>query len=56
MNKFGFSDYTGTTTIKNASNISSNNYMKYLSNDSIKLINKVYEIDFKTFGYDMIIV
>jgi len=33
---------------------SQNNYFKYLNDDSIKLINTIYEKDFVLFGYDMI--
>ena len=29
-------------------------YYSYLNNDSIRLINKVYNRDFKLFGYKMI--
>jgi len=33
---------------------SQNNYFKYLNDDSIILINTIYEKDFVLFGYDMI--
>ena len=54
MKNFGFSDYNGITSIKNFHNISSDKYMKYLSCDSIKLINLAYRKDFEIFGYSMI--
>jgi hypothetical protein len=54
IQQFGFSDYVGKTSIKNSYNISTDKYIRYLSEDSIKLINVVYKKDFELFGYDMI--
>lgn len=46
LHKYGFTDYKG----KNGSN----HYIQYLNEDSIKLINKFYHIDFLIFDYIMV--
>jgi hypothetical protein len=45
--KIGFNDYKSPKSINK-------NYMKYLNENSIKLINEKYEKDFKFFNYKML--
>ena len=51
MNKLGYTDFN----IKINTNPIKLNYYKYLNIPTILLINKIYEKDFKLFGYKMII-
>lgn len=51
MHKNGFEDFD--IFLNNNKNVNIN-YMSYLNNNSIELINKIYEKDFKFFGYEMI--
>jgi len=46
LRKIGFTDYEGSTH--------ATSYMKYLNEESIKIINMVYKKDFELFGYEMI--
>ena len=56
MIALGYSDFN----IKTLVNIHNRNlkldYYSYLNNDSIKLINKFYNLDFQLFNYDKIII
>jgi len=49
MKNIGYNDFN-LNILKNKLNV---NYNDYLNNDSIKLINKYYEKDFKLFDYEM---
>ena len=46
LQKIGFTDYNEITTNKS--------YMEYLNDDSIKIINEHFKIDFELFDYKMI--
>ena len=58
MIALGYSDFD----IKNQVNVNIHNidlkldYYSYLNNDSIKLINEFYNLDFQLFNYDKIII
>ena len=51
MHKNGFEDFNIFLNNNNNKNV---NYMSYLNNNSIQLINKIYKKDFDFFGYEMI--
>ena len=53
MKDLGYCDFDNKEYFLNSSNINKN-YMDFLNNDSIKLINEYYEKDFKYFNYKMI--
>jgi len=50
MKNLGYTDFNNNTYNQNIKD-----YFLYLNNDSIELINKVYDMDFKLFGYNKII-
>jgi hypothetical protein len=49
---YGFTDFN-KNAVKNNKNIEQDEYISYLNNDSIKLINKFYKKDFELFNYEM---
>lgn len=53
LHKYG---YTNFETKLNTSDLSIVNYMDYLNNDSIQLINNYYYMDFELFNYDKIVL
>jgi hypothetical protein len=53
MYNLGFTDFNNNNN-KNNSNINNSNYYNYLNNDSINLINRIYDDDFKLFNYEKI--
>jgi hypothetical protein len=52
LRKYGCDDFNLNIHI-NKKNIKKDNYVNYLNNDSIKLINEFYKKDFELFNYDM---
>ena len=57
MQNFGFNDFklhTGSSRNKELKTKHEDSYLKYLNNDSIRLINEFYKKDFELFNYDMI--
>jgi hypothetical protein len=51
LHKYGYTDFNVEV---NKSNDSTINYMDFLNNDSIQLINNYYYMDFELFNYDKI--
>ena len=50
MKDYGFTNFDLHLNVNNEKI----NYMNYLNRDSINLINKIYNLDFVLFGYDII--
>ena len=51
LHNYGFTDFMHND---NVGVENKNNYKKYLNDSTIKLINDVYELDFKLFNYEML--